>query len=59
YTQINATYNEIKSSEGLSFQLPGMGTSLLIGISAVALIGLVKKWSTTNNNNNGDNQSEI
>jgi hypothetical protein len=57
YTQINATYNEIKSSEGLSFQLPSMGASLLIGIGAVALLGFIKKFSTTNNN--GDSQNEI
>lgn len=57
YAEINATYNEIKSSEGLSFQLPSMGASLLIGVGAVALLGLLKKFSTTNNN--GDNQNEI
>lgn len=57
YTQINATYQEIKSSEGLSFQLPSIGASLLIGIGAVALLGLLKKLSTTNKN--GDNQNEI
>lgn len=57
YAQINQTYQEIKSSEGLSFQLPSMGASLLIGIGAVALLGLLKKFSTTNNN--GENQNEI
>lgn len=50
YTQINRTYEEIRSSEGLSFQLPDVGMSLLIGISCAALIGLIKKFSTTANN---------
>ena len=50
YTQIAQTYEEIRSSEGLSFQLPDAGMSLLIGISCAALIGLIKKFSTTANN---------
>jgi hypothetical protein len=50
YAQINATYQEIKSSEGLSFQLPDMGMSLLIALSGVAFLGIVKKFSFTNNN---------
>lgn len=50
YTQINRIYEEIRSSEGLSFQLPDVGMSLLIGISCAALIGLIKKFSTTANN---------
>lgn len=56
YAQINQTYQEIKSSEGLSFQLPNMGLSLLIGLSAVALIGIFKKFSNTDNT--GVNQNE-
>ncbi|MBD2667266.1 hypothetical protein [Richelia sinica] len=51
YTQINQTYQEIKSSEGLSFQLPSVGTSLLIGVGAIALIGLIRKLSSANNEN--------
>jgi hypothetical protein len=50
YAQINATYQEIRSSEGLSFQMPDMGMSLLIALSGVALLGIVKKFSSTNNN---------
>jgi hypothetical protein len=50
YAQINQTYQEIKSSEGLSFQLPDMGMSLLIALSGVALLGIVKKFSNPNNN---------
>lgn len=56
YTQINQTYQEIRSAEGLSFQLPNMGLSLLIGLSAVALIGIFKKFSNTDNT--GVNQNE-
>ncbi|MFM6156662.1 MAG: hypothetical protein ACKPE3_27320, partial [Sphaerospermopsis kisseleviana] len=55
YSEIAHTYSEIKSSEGLNFQLPSMGASLLIGISAVALIGLIKKFSTTANNRESSN----
>ncbi|MFM6021679.1 MAG: hypothetical protein ACKPER_01890, partial [Dolichospermum sp.] len=55
YTQINATYNEIKISEGLSFQLPSIGTALLVGVGAVVLIGLIKKFSTTANNRESSN----
>ena len=51
YTQINATYQEIKSSEGLSFQLPGIGAALLVGIGAVVLIGFIKKFQSGGNNN--------
>jgi hypothetical protein len=50
YAHINQTYQEIKSSEGLSFQLPDMGMSLLIALSGVALLGIVKKFSNPNNN---------
>ncbi|MFM6008250.1 MAG: hypothetical protein ACKPB7_34195, partial [Sphaerospermopsis kisseleviana] len=51
YTQINATYNEIKISEGLSFQLPGIGTALLVGVGAVVLLGFIKSLSKGANNN--------
>ncbi len=37
---IAQTYEEIRSSEGLSFQLPNMGLSVLIGLTAVALIAM-------------------
>ncbi|MBE9239162.1 hypothetical protein IQ227_24920 [Anabaena aphanizomenioides LEGE 00250] len=47
---IAQTYQEIRSSEGLSFQLPDMGMSLLIALSGVVLLGIVKKFSSTNNN---------
>ncbi|MFM6473931.1 MAG: hypothetical protein ACKPGH_10585 [Dolichospermum sp.] len=46
---IAQTYQEIKSSDGLSFQLPDMGMSLLIALSGVVLLGIVKKFSNTNN----------
>jgi hypothetical protein len=48
YSVIAQTYSEIRSNEGLSFQLPSPGLSLLIGISCAALIGLIKKFSNTN-----------
>jgi len=56
YAQINQTYQEIKSSEGLSFQLPDMGFSLLLALSGLALIAMFKKLSFNNNqeNNNED-----
>ncbi|MBD2296988.1 hypothetical protein H6G06_26815 [Anabaena sphaerica FACHB-251] len=54
--QIAQTYNEIRSSEGLSFQLPNMGFSLLIALLAIALIGILKKFSHTDNT--GVNQNE-
>jgi hypothetical protein len=56
YAQINQTYQEIKSSEGLSFQLPDMGMSLLIALSAIAFLGIVKKFSSTNNTGDKDNE---
>ncbi|WP_071192607.1 hypothetical protein [Trichormus sp. NMC-1] len=55
-SQIAQTYNEIRSSEGLSFQLPNMGFSLLIGLGAIALIGMLKKFSSTTNNNEGESE---
>ena len=51
YSEINRTYEEIRSSDGFNFQLPSPGMSLLIGISCAALIGLIKKFSTQENNN--------
>ncbi|MFM6341715.1 MAG: hypothetical protein ACKPGP_13785 [Dolichospermum sp.] len=51
YAQINETYQEIKSSDGFNFQLPSMGISLLVGLSAIALIGFFKKLSSGENNN--------
>ncbi|WP_071192656.1 hypothetical protein [Trichormus sp. NMC-1] len=57
-SQISQTYSEIRSSEGLSFQLPNVGFSLLIGLSAIALLGIFKKVSTTDNNKgNQDNEN--
>jgi hypothetical protein len=52
YTQINQTYQEIKSSEGLSFQLPSMGASILIIIASLLLIGILKKFQNPGDNNN-------
>jgi hypothetical protein len=54
YAQINQTYQEIKSSEGLSFQLPDMGMSLLIALSGLALIAMFKKFSNSNRENNNN-----
>jgi hypothetical protein len=59
YSEINRTYQEIRSSDGFNFQLPDMGMSLLIGISCAALIGLIKKFSTTNNNTENNNDQNI
>jgi hypothetical protein len=59
YSEINRTYQEIRSSDGFNFQLPDMGMSLLIGISCAALIGLIKKFSTTNNNTESSNDQNI
>jgi len=59
YSEINRTYQEIRSSDGFNFQLPDMGMSLLIGISCAALIGLLKKFSTTNNNTESSNDQNI
>lgn len=54
--QIAQTYQEIRSSEGLSFQLPDMGMSLLIALSGIALLGIVKKFSSINNTGEKDNE---
>jgi hypothetical protein len=53
---IAQTYQEIRSSEGLSFQLPDMGLSLLIALSGIALLGIVKKFSNTNNGESKDDE---
>lgn len=53
---IAQTYQEIRSSEGLSFQLPDMGMSLLIALAGIALLGIVKKFSSTNNTGDKDNE---
>ena len=57
YSEIAQTYSEIRSSEGFNFQLPSPGMSLLIGISCAALIGLIKKFSTTNNTELNNDQN--
>ena len=57
YSEIAQSYSEIRSNEGLSFQLPSPGMSLLIGICAAALIGLFKKFSTTNNTESNNDQN--
>ncbi len=49
HTQISQTYQEIRSSEGLSFQMPDIGLSLIIALSAIALLGIAKKFSFNNN----------
>ena len=49
HTQIAKTYQEIRSSEGLSFQLPDITLPLLIALSAIALLGISKKFSFNNN----------
>ncbi|MFM6075797.1 MAG: hypothetical protein ACKPB9_30110, partial [Dolichospermum sp.] len=38
YSEIAHTYSEIRSNKGLSFQLPDVGLSLLISLSAIALL---------------------
>ena len=50
YSEIQQTYQEIRSSEGFNFQLPDVGVSLLLTLSVIALLGIVKKFSNTNNN---------
>ncbi|GBE95701.1 membrane protein [Nostoc cycadae WK-1] len=49
-TGIAETYQEIRSSEGLSYQLPNIGVSLAIALVAVLLIGFLKKGFTKNEN---------
>ena len=48
--EIAQTYQEIRNSEGLSLKLPDMGMSLLIALAGIALLGIVKKFSNPNNN---------
>lgn len=56
YTQINRTYEEIRSSDGFNFQLPDVGMTLLIALSGLALLTMFKKFST---NNNQENKNEV
>jgi hypothetical protein len=56
HTQIAQTYQEIRSSEGLSFQLPDVGFSLLLALSGLAILAMVKKFQSSNT---GDNNNEI
>jgi hypothetical protein len=58
-TQANIaqTYQEIRSSEGISWQLPNIGMSLLIALAAVALIAMWKQVSTTSNHENNQNEN--
>lgn len=50
---IAQTYHEIRSSEGLSFQLPNMGMSLLLALAGIVLIGIIKKIGVSSNENQG------
>ncbi|MFM6077538.1 MAG: hypothetical protein ACKPCI_03300 [Dolichospermum sp.] len=56
YSEIAHTYSEIRSNKGLSFQLPDVGLSLLISLSAIALLGIIKKFLSTNNTGDRDNE---
>ena len=56
YTQINRTYEEIRSSDGFNFQLPDVSMTLIIALSCLALITLLKKFSS---NNNQENKNEV
>lgn len=49
-TGIAQTYQEIRSSEGLSYQLPNVGVSLVLALVAIMLIGFFKKGFTKNEN---------
>jgi hypothetical protein len=53
---IAQTYDKIRSSEGLSFQLPEMGMSLLIALSGLVLLAMFKKFSSPSI---GDKNDEI
>jgi hypothetical protein len=53
---IAQTYDKIRNSEGLSFQLPEMGLSLLIALSGLVLLGMFKKFSPPSI---GDKDDEI
>jgi hypothetical protein len=54
HTQISKTYQEIRSSEGLSFQLPDVGMSLLIALSGLAILAMVKNFNKSNNTGGED-----
>ncbi|WP_260446854.1 hypothetical protein [Nostoc sp. 2RC] len=55
-TAIAKTYEEIRSSEGLSYQLPSMGMSLLISLVGIVLLGIIKKiLNKKNQDNNNEN----
>jgi hypothetical protein len=49
---INKTYEEIRTMEGLSYQLPmqEIGVSLLIALLGISLIGIIKKSTGVQNN---------
>lgn len=51
---IAQTYSEIRTSEGLSWQLPDGGMALLIAAAAGILIGLTRKLSITNTQDKKD-----
>ncbi|MBD2364773.1 hypothetical protein H6G36_26985 [Anabaena minutissima FACHB-250] len=44
---IAQTYQEIRSSEGLSFQLPNLGMSFLVALLGIAFIGVVRKMGVS------------
>lgn len=48
-SQISQVYEQIRSREGLSFQLPNASVSLLIALTAIALLSAFKKLSNTSN----------
>ena len=48
-SQISQIYEQIRSREGLSFQLPNASVSLLIALTAIALLSAFKKFSNTSN----------
>lgn len=48
-SQISQVYEQIRSREGLSFQLPNASVSLLIALTAIALLSAFKKVSNTSN----------
>ncbi|MFM6255939.1 MAG: hypothetical protein ACKPEQ_43550, partial [Dolichospermum sp.] len=53
---IAQTYSDIRSHEGLNFQLPSFTFSLLLALAGVGLIGFFKKVSTTNQENKNNDQ---
>ena len=56
YSQIAQTYQEIRSSEGLSFQLPDVGLSLIIALSGLAILAMFKNFNKSNNTGDKDNE---